>query len=168
MYNRGGIKSKYKLKPEEVLQINVVNEFSRQYPDKVVHHSPNEGKRTPREQALIKMMGVSAGFLDLTFFESSFDGMYKGLAIELKCGRNKPTPEQEKWAKHLSENGWKVYFIWDDPVKVLDVINTYFKHYDHAITKYPLPLTRIIGTGKKMDYIDQLRALRSNDNGSKQ
>lgn len=167
MYNRGGIKSKYKLKPEEVLQINVVNEFSRQYPDKVVHHSPNEGKRTPREQALIKMMGVSAGFLDLTFFESSFDGMYKGLAIELKCGRNKPTPEQEKWAKHLSENGWKVYFIWDDPVKVLDVITIYFNK-NHFVAGLNTSITRITGTGKKMDYIDQLRALRNNDKGGKQ
>lgn len=161
MYNRGGIKTKYRLKPEEVLHINVLNEVRRLYPGAKVHHSPNEGKRTQREQAMVKMMGVSRGFLDLTFFERSFDGAYNGLAIELKCGKRKPTDEQEEWALHLATKlNWKVYFIWDDPSEAMRVIDIYFKG-NHKAESIVTGITRIKGTGKKMDYIDQLRALRN-------
>lgn len=33
---------------------------------------------------------------------------YAGLAIEMKAGRNKSTPDQERWQKQLMAAGWKV------------------------------------------------------------
>lgn len=40
-------------------------------------------------------------------------GPYVGLSIEMKFGRNKPTDEQEWYAKRLREEGWRVEFCWD-------------------------------------------------------
>lgn len=82
-------------------------------------HSPNEGKRNPRTGAALKAAGMKAGFPDVVVFEppqyepavellKGFRGKPRGLAIELKVGRNKPTAAQAQWLSDLRERGWRV------------------------------------------------------------
>ncbi len=50
---------------EDRLQIACVRWFRIQYPEHLIHHSPNGGKRNAIEAKKFKDMGVVAGFPDL-------------------------------------------------------------------------------------------------------
>lgn len=86
---------------EDKVQIAVIKYLNLQYPHALVHHSPNEGKRSKFEQYKAKAMNVSSGFPDLLI-------VYKGrsLALELKAGKNKATDNQKKWIDGLKRNGY--------------------------------------------------------------
>lgn len=86
-------------------------------------HVPNGGKRTARTGALMKSMGAKAGIADVLIFTPFIDpgedecdrhlndirgNWITGLAIELKVGKNKPTPAQLKWHEDLRRCGWRV------------------------------------------------------------
>jgi hypothetical protein len=76
-------------------------------------HSPNEGLRTPRQGAHAKAMGLKSGFPDVAIFDGPFkswgvDSHFNGLAIELKVGKNKPTPSQLECHERLRGCGWRV------------------------------------------------------------
>ena len=83
------------------------------------YHGPNEGKRNPRTGAALKAAGMKAGFPDCVIFDppqydacaellKGFKGKPRGLAIELKVGRNKPTAAQLEWHDKLRARGWRV------------------------------------------------------------
>lgn len=84
------------IKGETALHIAVCEYVSYQYPEVLIHHSPNEGKRTPFERYLIKRMNVSSGFPDLMIV-----GKRKILFLELKYGNNIPSESQMKWLSEL-------------------------------------------------------------------
>ena len=84
------------IKGETALHIAVCEYVSYQYPEVLIHHSPNEGKRSPFERYLIKRMNVSSGFPDLMFV-----GKGKILFLELKYGNNIPSESQMKWLSEL-------------------------------------------------------------------
>lgn len=90
-YNRSNKVNPFEkyLKPEDHLHIQVCRYIKYQYPGATIYHGPNEGKRSPFERYLMKMLEVSPGFPDLLIF-------YKGrlIALELKFGKNKPTEYQ--------------------------------------------------------------------------
>ena len=69
-----------------------------------VVHIPNEGKRSPRQGAELKQMGLQKGFPDL--FIPVAKGGYHGLFIEMKYGRYRVTPEQKVWLSNLADNGY--------------------------------------------------------------
>ena len=73
-------------------------------------HPPNGGNRTAKTGALMKSMGAKAGVPDVLIFDTpGMPGWYRcGLAIELKVGKNKPTPAQLKWHEDLRGCGWRV------------------------------------------------------------
>lgn len=81
-------------------------------------HPPMEGFRNPRTGAHLKAKGMKAGIPDCMIFHpigSSVDveGRYwmcehRGLAIELKVGKNKPTASQVEWQDKLRACGWRV------------------------------------------------------------
>jgi len=71
----------------------------------LLFHIPNGGKRNKFEAAKLKKQGVKAGVPDL--FLPVARGSYHGLFIELKYGSNKATDNQNKWAKDLTEQGYK-------------------------------------------------------------
>lgn len=79
------------LKPEDHLHIQVCKYIKFQYPWVVIHHSPNEGKRSHFERYKMKMLEVSSGFPDLILFCRR---KKKVIVLELKAGRNKPTDNQ--------------------------------------------------------------------------
>lgn len=84
----------------------------------VAFHPANGGKRDAREAARLKGLGVRPGVPDVMipargpqpdYFDPSLRHRgYTGLAIELKAGKNKPTPEQMRWADNLRKAGWEV------------------------------------------------------------
>ena len=75
-------------------------------------HVPNGGNRSARTGALMKAMGAKAGVPDVLIFshgtvEGHSQGFGPPLAIELKVGKNKPTPAQLKWMESLRACGWR-------------------------------------------------------------
>lgn len=96
-------------------------------------HAPNEGKRTPFEQARLNFVGQKKGkgFPDLIIFDTTLDGS-KGLAIELKVSyssgkKNKPTKEQLDWLQRLENAGFKVAVIYTLEGFISIVKENYFK-----------------------------------------
>jgi len=112
------------LGPEDKLQNAVMDYIQVQYPDALVAHIPNEGKRTPFERFKFKYLGGKAGMPDVMVFCPSGD--FVGLAIELKAGRNKMTEAQEYWLKELSLNGWSAHCL-NSFVGAKETIDKYFK-----------------------------------------
>lgn len=70
---------------------------------KLLHHIPNEGKRT--NGALLKAAGMVAGVPDLSLpvARRGFNGLY----IEMKFGDNKPTKDQVEFMAMLKDQGYK-------------------------------------------------------------
>lgn len=67
---------------------------------------PNGGYRAKRTAALLSAEGVQPGPPDVWLCVRR--GEVPGLVIEMKVGRNKPTPAQARWLGHLKEQGWTV------------------------------------------------------------
>jgi hypothetical protein len=109
---------------EDLLQKNCVKWFKLQYPNILIHHSPNGGKRTQKvnkygqkyspEAAKFKAMGTLAGFPDI--FVPKPIGIYHGLFIELKTGKNYLTENQKTVMEKLIDNGYfvKPCYTFDD------------------------------------------------------
>jgi len=113
------------LGPEDKLQNAVMDYIKVQYPDALVAHIPNEGKRTPFERFKFKYLGGKAGIPDVMVFCPN--KTYCGLAIELKAGKNKPTAAQVEWLERLEFCGWAAYCLNNfDACK--DIIDRYFKN----------------------------------------
>ena len=71
---------------------------------------PNGGKRSKATAARLKAEGVRAGIPDICLPVAR--GEYHGLFIEMKAGRNKPTPPQVQWHMRLSQQGYRVAVCW--------------------------------------------------------
>ena len=65
---------------------------------------PNGGRRDRVEAAHLKRQGVKSGVPDICLAYPS--GVYHGLYIELKVGKNKPTDNQEEWIRNLRSAGY--------------------------------------------------------------
>lgn len=87
---------------------------------------PNGGTRAPREAALMKAEGVSAGVPDWLLFTPN--RKHSGLALEFKSPTNKGriTDTQEAWHRKLRSVGWCVQVVtsaqeaWDVAIAYLD------------------------------------------------
>jgi len=71
---------------------------------------PNEARRSPVLGRLMKLMGLRSGVPDI-FVPYSANG-YHGLFIELKYGKNKPTPAQVFFINRLLEQGYQAKVCW--------------------------------------------------------
>lgn len=92
-------------RPEQALQISVVNWLRVVAPDLFFLHIPNGGRRSKVEAGIFKSMGVRAGAYDLLFILPSKSQAPSGGAraafIELKApgtGHRKPPDNQAKFA----------------------------------------------------------------------
>lgn len=92
---------------EEDLQQNCVTWFRLQYPEefKLLHHSPNGGRRTAREGGRFKAMGTKAGFPDLALLIPR--GGCHGLFVELKTDKGTQTASQKEWEALLESQGYE-------------------------------------------------------------
>lgn len=89
---------------ESELQRACVRWFRKQYPGVLIFHIPNGGKRNAREAAMFKAEGVVPGIPDLFLAEGRHG--FHGLFIEMKAGRNRPTPEQADAMQMLNASGY--------------------------------------------------------------
>ena len=90
------------MKSEERLQTQVIEYLGYRLPkDSFFHHSPNEGRRHINFMMKLKKMGFKAGFPDIMIIVKDKPPIF----IELKVGRNKPTPNQIKVGATLVELG---------------------------------------------------------------
>jgi hypothetical protein len=102
--------------------------------------SLNGVKLTAAQAGKAKAAGLLKGEYDIKLPVSR--GQYIGLIIEMKAGRNKPTPEQEWYGKRMKEEGWcgSVCWDWED---ARDMIVWYLKqdrsHLFAAGGKIPTP-----------------------------
>jgi hypothetical protein len=85
---------------------------------------PNGGRRGPREAAILKAEGVSAGAPDWVLMASR--GAYIGLALEFKGPTGRVSPAQAAWHASLRHELWAVYIVksaqeaWDILIGYLD------------------------------------------------
>lgn len=89
---------------EAELQRACVRWFRMQYPQHLLFHIPNGGRRNAREAAFLKSEGVTAGIPDL-FLAVGRHG-FNGLFIEMKAGRNTATPAQKEMMVRLGLAGY--------------------------------------------------------------
>ena len=71
-----------------------------------------------------KQSGYKKGFPDLFLYEPK--GIYNGLAIELKVGKNKATKDQLKWLEELNKRGYKAY-VCNGLDETIEIINKYLE-----------------------------------------
>lgn len=96
---------------EQIALIQWARLQSGKYPElALLYHIPNGGSRHPAEAARLKQQGVKAGVPDLCLPVAR--GGYNGLYIELKAGRNKPTPSQKEWLGWLNQQGYRAVVCW--------------------------------------------------------
>ena len=91
------------------------------YPElKLLYHIPNEGKRSGREGARMKRLGLRRGVSDLCLpvARCGFHGLY----IELKAQDGRTTAEQNEFIKDVLGQGYyaRVCFGADEAVMVLE------------------------------------------------
>ena len=77
----------------------------------------------------IKAEGGLAGVPDIMI--ASANGVYHGMFIEMKHGKNKPTESQEKVMAQLKAEGYKVEvcYSWADAA---DAVSAYFRNSTNA------------------------------------
>ena len=93
---------------------------SGRYPElRLLFHIPNGGSRNKIEAANLKRQGVKAGVPDL--FLPVARGVYHGLFIEMKAGKNRPTKRQKEWIDALQKQGYAAFVCWgaDEAIAVL-------------------------------------------------
>lgn len=112
---------------EDHLQIKVACYMATNYPEVLMHHSPNEGKRTPIEQLRVKYFGVKA-LPDVMVYKHGWvgEGICHGLAIELKIKPNKLSKNQKEILNKLKESGWKTAICYNLEDTITQ-INDYLK-----------------------------------------
>lgn len=70
-----------------------------------LHHSPNGGKRNPREAGRLKAQGVMAGFPDLFLFVPR--GGLHGLFVEMKAPKGRMSDSQKEVMQRLRSQGYE-------------------------------------------------------------
>ena len=81
---------------------------------------PNGTRTTIRIAKRMKDEGVKKGVPDIHLPVAR--GRYHGLYIEMKVGKNKPSPEQKEWLRRLAEQGHFTIccYGWMQAAKILE------------------------------------------------
>ena len=85
-----------------------------------MHHVPNGGKRDAATAIALKRQGVKAGVPDICL--PAPRGIYHGLYIELKAGRNTTTAKQRSWLDYLRQQGYftAVCYGWQTAAELVE------------------------------------------------
>ncbi len=96
---------------EDDLQMRCVTWFRYQFPSlaRLLHHSPNGGRRDAREGARFKRMGVQAGFPDLVLLVASQG--FHALFIELKTRTGRQQDTQKEYQRLVEEQGYRYVVV---------------------------------------------------------
>ena len=98
-------------------------EQQSKYPQlKWMFHIPNGGTRNKIEAGRLKAQGVKRGVPDIFLPVPHKVLNYAGLFIEMKVGKNKPSPEQDHYITALKYNGYGVAlcYSWQDAAKAIE------------------------------------------------
>ncbi|MCZ2480036.1 VRR-NUC domain-containing protein [Aquirufa nivalisilvae] len=109
---------------EDQLQIVCVNWFKYQYPNILIHHSPNGGSRSKSEGKRFKSMGVKAGWPDIHI--PLVTQKHPGLFIELKFEDGKTRANQNEVHQFLAKQGYMVG-VTNCIEGFIKIVNTYLK-----------------------------------------
>ena len=71
---------------------------------RLLHHIPNEGRRSIQYAMSLKRQGMKPGVPDICLPVAR--GGYHGLYIELKTKTGRQSPEQKQWQRDLLEEGY--------------------------------------------------------------
>ncbi len=96
---------------EDSLQMQCIAWFEFQFPAlrRLLHHSPNGGKRNIREAVRFKRMGVQAGFPDLVLMVARGD--FHALCVELKTKDGRQSAEQKDMQERLEAQGFRYIIV---------------------------------------------------------
>lgn len=96
---------------EDDLQMQCVTWFRLQFPKfaRLLHHSPNGGRRNAREGARFKKMGVQPGFPDLVLLVASQD--CHALLIELKSATGRQEDSQKEYQALVEAQGYRYALV---------------------------------------------------------
>ncbi len=85
-----------------------------------LHHVPNGGKRDKTTAVALKRQGVKAGVPDIVL--PAVRGIYHGLYIELKAGKNTTTENQRRWLEYLRQQGYftAVCYGWQPAAELIE------------------------------------------------
>lgn len=90
------------------------------FPDlALLHHIPNGGQRAITTAARLKAEGVKAGVPDVSL--PAPKGVYHGLYVEMKAGKNKPTAHQVWWLEELKMRSYytAVAYSWREAAEII-------------------------------------------------
>lgn len=94
---------------EQIHLINWAKSHETYIPElKLLHHIPNEGKRT--NGAILKAAGMKSGVPDLCLPVARLG--FHGLYIEMKYQKGKTSVEQEEFMVLLRQQGYKTAVAW--------------------------------------------------------
>ena len=114
---------------ESALQINCVKWFDYQYPHYRLNlfSIPNEGARTKKNGARMKMQGRRRGVADMFLAVSNITSLKIGLFIEFKTMTGKQKKEQHDFELVVTAQGYD-YEIVRDFDTFINVINQYLNN----------------------------------------
>lgn len=85
--------------------MEIAGYYAHRYPElSLLYHVPNEGKRSKITGSILKSQGLKAGIPDLCLPVAR--GVYHGLYVELKYGKNKLSDNQKQWLTLLGGQGY--------------------------------------------------------------
>lgn len=93
-------------------------------PERLLHHSPQEGIRSKITGHHLKRIGMRPGFPDLMLYVQR--GHYGGMAIEMKAENGRATKEQNEFLEDLKAQGYATYICrsWEDARnKIVDYLS---------------------------------------------
>lgn len=115
---------------EDSLQQSVIRYCKHRYPNVIIYHVPNGGKKKTKvsqsgkvyspEGSRLKSMGVTPGIPDL--FIAQTTSLFGGLYLELKSETGELSKSQKSIIPRLRESGYRVEVVncIDDAIKVID------------------------------------------------
>lgn len=112
---------------EDDLQMQCVRWFQFPQLSRLLHHSPNGGRRDAREGARFKQMGTQPGFPDLILLVPSKG--YHALMLELKTCTGRQQESQKEYQRLIEEQGYK-YLIVRTLEQFQQEVNTYLSEVE--------------------------------------
>ena len=91
---------------------------------KWVYAVPNGGSRHPAVAGKLKAEGVKRGISDICLPFASADEQFVGGYIEMKFGKNKPSPEQAEFLEFVSRERYMTWVAYSADT-ALDAIEQY-------------------------------------------
>lgn len=112
-----------KLTAETTEQIKIFD-WIRACTDLPAMHIALERKCSPQYGAVLKRMGVIPGISDIFIPRKS--GIYSGLWLELKVGKNKPTPAQADFLVQMTKEGYMAVCVYGSEAAI-EFIKTFYE-----------------------------------------